>query len=356
MNDPVALLRELTEADGVPGFEDEVRAVFTRRLGSVGQILHDRLGSVACCKPGRAERPRVMLDCHLDEVGFIVQHILPNGFLKFLHLGGWWNHVLPAQRVRVWAGGEKVPGIIGSVPPHFLSEEKRKRVLDTHDLFIDVGASSREEAESWGLRVGTWAAPVSPFSPLRNEKLLLGKAFDNRAGCGVCIQAAEQVRDHPNTLYAAGSVQEEVGWRGATTLARAIGPDVAIVLEGPPADDTPGFKPDESQGALGEGVQIRAFDPKMISNPRFLDFAIEVAQADGIPHQLAVRSGGSTDSAAIHLSNTGVPTLVLGVPARYIHAHASVIHLDDYLAALQLVLALLARLDESRVASFSPSP
>jgi endoglucanase len=352
MQDSIELLRELTEADGVPGFEDEVRGVFTRRLEGVGEILRDRLGSVACRKPGKADGPRIMLDCHLDEVGFIVQHILPNGFLRFLHLGGWWNHVLPAQRVRVWAGGEKLPGVIGSMPPHYLSEDKRKKVLDTSDLFIDVGATNREEAESWGLRVGTWAAPVSPFTRLKNEKLLMGKAFDNRVGCAVCIEAAQRAKNHPNTLYANASVQEEVGYRGAITMSRLVEPDLAIVLEGPPADDTPGFKPDESQGVLGKGVQIRAYDPKMIGNPRLFEFAIDVAREEGIPHQLAVRSSGSTNSAAIHLSNRGVPTLVLGVPTRYIHAHVGVINTDDYAATLNLVLALVARLDGERVSGF----
>jgi putative aminopeptidase FrvX len=352
MNDTIDLLRELSEADGVPGFEDEVRDVFLRRLEGRGEISRDGLGSVVCRKRGTADGPRVMLDCHLDEVGFIIQNVLPNGFLKFLHLGSWWNHVLPAQRVRVKAGDRKLPGVIGSTPPHFLPEEKRKRVLDVNDMFIDVGASSREEAESWGIRPGTWAAPFTTFTPMSNEKLLLGKAFDNRVGCAVCIEATERVTDHPNTLYSTGSVQEELGLRGATTVSHVVEPDVALVLEGPPADDTPGFRREESQGVLGRGVQIRAFDPKCVSNPRLVDFVLAVARVENIPHQLAVRTGGSTDGGAIHLSNAGVPTVVLGVPARYIHAHASIIHLDDYLATRDLVLALLVRLDEARVRSF----
>ncbi|MDX9971517.1 MAG: M42 family metallopeptidase [FCB group bacterium] len=353
MQSSIDLLRELTEADGVPGFEDEVRDIFTRRLEGVGEILRDRTGSVACRKVGKPDGPRIMLDCHLDEVGFIIRHILPNGFLRFLPLGGWWNHTLPAQRVRVHAAnGNKIPGVIGSTPPHYLSEEKRKKVLDTADLFIDIGASSRVEAESWGLRVGNWAAPDSPFTRLTNEKLLMAKAFDNRVGTAVCIEAAQRIENHPNILYANASVQEEVGYRGAITMSRIIEPGLAIVLEGPPADDTPGFKPDESQGALGRGVQIRAYDPKMISNPRLLDFALDIAHAENIPHQLAVRSSGSTNSAAIHTSHHGVPTLVLGVPTRYIHAHTGIINTDDYTAMLELVLALLARLDGGCISNF----
>src|SRR5690606_38745552 len=199
-----------------------------------------------------------------------------------------------------------------STPPHFLPEEKRKKVLEIGDMFIDIGALSREEAEAWGVRVGTWAVPYSPFTRMENEKLLLSKAFDNRAGCAVCIEAAERIEGHPNTVYATGSVQEELGMRGATTASRVVDPDVAIVLEGPPADDTPGFRSEESQGKLGAGVQIRAYDPKMVSSPRFFEFAAAVAREEGIPYQVAVRSGGATDGGAIHISNAGVPTIVLG--------------------------------------------
>ncbi len=349
MNDSIRLLQELTEADGVAGFEDEVRAIFAERLSPSGEILTDRLGGVICRKPGTAERPHVMLDCHLDEIGFIIQHITPQGFLKFLCVGGWWNHILPAQRVRVWAGDEKIAGVIGATPPHFLPKDRRDRVLEVKDMFIDVGASSREEVESWGIRIGAWAAPESAFTQLRNPKLLMAKAFDNRVGCALCIEATEKASDHPNTIFASGSAQEEVGCRGARTASSVIDPDIAIVLEGPPADDTPGFKADESQGALGKGVQIRAFDPTMIANPRLVDFVLKTAVDEGIPHQLTVRASGGTDGREIHLHERGVPSIVLGVPARYIHAHASVIHVDDYLAALNLIGALVTGLDASTV-------
>lgn len=351
MERTIELLRALTSADGVPGFEDEVRAIFERRLAPHGEISRDGLGGVVCKKRGAADAPRVMLDCHLDEIGFIIQHITPGGFLKFLALGGWPAQALPAQRVRVWAGGAKIAGVIGSTPPHLLAPEKRDRAPEIRDLFIDVGATSRAEAESWGIRVGAWAAPLSEFTPLTNPKLVMAKAFDNRVGCALCIEVAEEAAGHPNTLFACASVQEEVGLRGATTAARRIEPDVAIVLEGPPADDTPGFAADESQGALGRGVQIRAYDPTMIANPRLVELALETARAAGIAHQVTVRSSGGTDAGAIHTSARGVPTIVLGVPARYIHSHASVIHIDDVAAAKRLVLALLATLDAGRVAA-----
>jgi endoglucanase len=356
-DDSIALLRALTQADGVPGFEGEVRAIFEERLAPHGELTRNGLGGVVCKKRGSAERPRVMLDCHLDEVGFIVQHITPGGFLKFLALGGWSGQVLPAQRVRVWAPGAaggrgaKIDGVIGSTPPHLMPADKRDKVPDLRDLFIDVGASSRAEAEAWGIRAGTWAVPASPFTPLANPARFLAKAFDNRAGCGVCIETTTAAASHPNTIFASGSAQEEVGLRGAATAARLIEPDVAIVLEGPPADDTPGFSADESQGGLGRGVQIRAYDPTMIANPRLFELALDTARREGIPHQVSVRSSGGTDGGAIHTSARGVPAIVLGVPARYIHAHASIIDIDDYLACKRLVLALLNALDADRVAA-----
>lgn len=351
MDRSIALLEALTQADAVPGFEDELRGLFRSELAGTGELVGDRTGSVICRKTGNAESPRVMLDCHLDEIGFIVQHVTAQGFLKFLPLGGWWTHNLPAQRVRVHGRKGAVTGVIGSTPPHFLPPDRRNQVLEVKDLFIDVGCSSREQVEDLGIRIGSWAVPMSPFTRLADERLLLAKAFDNRVGCALCIETLREIGDHPNTLYGSGSAQEEVGLRGTRTAAAVIDPDVAVVLEGPPADDTPGFNSDESQGALGNGVQIRAYDPSMIANPRFVELAMETAATNDIPHQLTVRASGGTNAGQIHLHERGVPSIVLGVPARYIHAHTSIINIEDYRAALALSIALVRRLDEKTVAA-----
>jgi len=345
MEHSIELIQQLSEADGVSGFEDEARAVFAERLKARGEISGDPMGNVFCEKPGSADSPRIMLDCHLDEIGFIVRHITKDGFLKFHNLGGWSGHVLAAQRVRVFAGGEKIEGIISSIPPHYMSAAQKGKALRLEDMFIDVGAQSREEAESWGIRIGSWAAPMSRFGRSKNGKMLFGKAFDNRVGCALCIETLEQAKDHPNALIASGCVQEEVGLRGATTAPHSIHPDLAIVLEGPPADDTPGFKTSESQGALGRGVQIRTFDPGMIPNATLVDLAIDTAKAKGIPYQLTVRTKGGTNAGKIHLQERGMPTMVRGVPVRYAHSHAGSICMDDYEAALNLTLALVGKMD-----------
>jgi len=353
MSRSIELLEALTQADGVPGFEGAVRDVFTRELEGSGEITTDRMGGVVCKRTGTSEGPRVMLDCHLDEVGFIVQHITPKGFLRFLPLGGWWTHLLPAQRVRVYGHGEPVLGVVGSIPPHFLPEDRRQQLLPMKELFIDVGAKDADEVASLGIRPGSWAVPVSPFTRLANERLLLSKAFDNRVGCALAIETARDATEHPNTIYAVGSAQEEVGLRGTRATVSMVQPDVAIVLEGTPADDTPGFSPDESQATLGRGPQIRAYDPSMIANPKLVELALETARAENIELQVAVRAAGGTNAGQIHLHGAGVPTAVVAVPSRYIHAHTSIIDIGDYEGARRLVAALVKRLDAETVRSLT---
>ncbi|MGK0186894.1 MAG: putative aminopeptidase FrvX [Verrucomicrobiales bacterium] len=352
-----SLLKELTETPAVPSFEDGVRKIVARELKSCGDIRHDRSGSLYCECPSSAGGPRVLVTGHMDEVGFMVQNITEDGFIQFVPLGGWWTHTLLAQRVTVLtSAGEAITGVISSTPPHFLSADERTKVRPIEELFIDVGASSREEAtDDFGIQVGDAIAPVTAFSQMRNPKMLMAKAFDNRVGVGLTIQTLQSLRGEttPNTLIGLTTVQEEVGVRGAVTASRATKPDVALVIEGAPADDTPGFNRSDSQGQIGKGVQVRIMDPTAIMSRRLVDLVKEVATADGIPHQVTVRRSGGTDARAIHMSGEGVPTVVLAVPARYIHSHNSIIHIDDYLAAHQLICALVRKLDAATVSSLT---
>ena len=348
----IELLKSLTQADGIPGYETEVREIFRDAVSGVGPIGTDRLGSIFCTRPGNAESPRILLDSHLDEIGFVVQSVTDNGFVKFLPLGGWWAHTLLAQRVTITTKLGKVPGVVGSTPPHLLSGS-RDKVLDMKDLFIDIGAESEEQAaEEFGVLPGCPIAPYGPFIPLKNDKLFSAKAFDNRVGVAIVIEALLKLDEHPNTIIGAGSVQEEVGLRGARTVAASVEPDLAIVLEGPPADDTPGLSVGATQGKLGGGVQIRIIDSSMIVNPKLADFAIETAKKHEIPYQLGVRQSGGTDGGAIHQSGRGVPSVVLGVPSRYIHSHVSIINIDDYTAALDLTMHLAREIDASALEGF----
>lgn len=351
----VSLLQELTEAHSVPGHEDEVRAIFVNELEDCGELSTDRNGSVFCETGG--EGPRVLVAGHMDEVGFLVQNITLDGFVQFVPVGGWWEHNLLSQRVEILnRSGDKILGVVSSRPPHFLPEGQRKQVMSIDQMFIDIGAESRKQAEDeFGISLGDPIAPVSTFTAMAREDLYMAKAFDNRVGMAGVIQAGSVLADsmHPNRLILCGTVQEEVGLRGAKTAAAFSRPDVAIILEGPPADDTPGFARADCQGRLGGGVQIRMFDPTAIANPRLARLAISIAEAENIPHQITVRRSGGTDAGSFHLANHGIPSIVLGVPARYIHSHNSIIDINDYHHMVTLVIALVRRLDQSTVEGLS---
>ncbi len=351
----VSLLRELTEAHSVPGHEDEVRAVFLNELEDCGDLSTDRNGCVFC-ETG-ADGPRVLVAGHMDEVGFLVQNITQDGFLQFVTVGGWWEHTLLSQRVEILTRcGRRILGVIASKPPHFLPEAQRRQVLGIDQMFIDVGAESRRQVvEEFGISLGDPIAPLTEFSAMEREDYFLAKAFDNRVGMAAVIQAGRMLAGLPlpNRLILCGTVQEEVGLRGAKTAAVHAKPDIALVLEGPPADDTPGFSRAESQGRLGGGVQIRLYDPTAITPPRLAKWVADVARSEGIPYQLAVRRSGGTDAGAFHLANSGVPSIVLGVPARYIHSHNAMIDLNDYLHLVALVTAVVRRLDDSVLESLS---
>ncbi|GLI34102.1 M42 family metallopeptidase [Desulforhabdus amnigena] len=349
------LLKKLGEAHGAPGCENAVRRIFRQELD--GSVRTDKSGNIIQEKEGLKVNPRIMLTAHMDEVGFAVQSITKAGMIKMVPLGGWWTHTLLAQRVRILTQeGREVLGVVGAKPPHFLSEAEREKVMKLDDMFVDVGALNAEDVrDRFGISPGDVVVPESPFTPMHNPDFLLCKAFDNRAGMALTIQAMQMLKKiaHPNTILAVGTVQEEVGVRGARTAAFGVNPDAAIVLEGTPADDLPGFSDEERQGQLGKGVQIRIMDPSAIMNRRFVQFAVQVAETNKVRYQLAVRKSGGTDARVIHLNGTGVPTIVLGVPARYIHTHNAVIHMEDYLSALELVLQLAESLDAATVESFT---
>jgi len=345
------LLKNLTEAHGVPGFEDEVREIFIKELQGKGELVADRSGSVGCVAKNKG--PCVLVAGHMDEVGFLVQNITVDGFLQFVSVGGWWTHTLLSQRVVVKTqSGEKILGVVSSKPPHFLPESQRRQVLPEDALFIDIGASSRQEVnEEFGINLGDPIAPYSEFTSLRKEGLFMAKAFDNRVGIAGAIQVFQELEKETIDckLVSAGTVQEEVGLRGAKTFANLVKPDVALVLEGPPADDIPGFSKADSQGKLGGGVQIRLFDPSAIGNPRLGRLVKKIAEREGIRHQVTVRRSGGTDAGSFHLTNEGIPSVVLGVPSRYIHSHNAIIQIEDYLDMVKLAKAIVRELDEAKV-------
>jgi endoglucanase len=351
MDETLKLLKDLTDAPGVSGFEEPVRRVMREYMEPLGEILTDNIGSIIGRKVGRAGGPKIVLAGHMDEIGFMVTRITEDGYLKFQTLGGWWDQVLLAQRVEVHTRAGALPGVIGSKPPHVLSPEERKKVFERKHMFIDVGAGSRAEAESFGIRPGDAVVPVCPFTVMRNEKLLMAKAWDNRFGCALAIEVMRRLNglSHPNEVYGVGNVQEEVGLRGAVTTTNAIEPDIGFALDVGIAGDTPGIGADEAQGRLGKGPVILLYDNSMIPHVGLRNLVIDTARAEGIPLQFDFMPAGGTDAGKIHLFGAGVPALVVGVPVRYIHSHASIMHRDDFENAAKLMIAVVQRLDEELV-------
>jgi len=352
------LLKELTEASGVAGYESDVRQVVRKYFEPLGEISQDGLGSLICRKQGSAEGPKVLLAGHMDEIGFMVKLITKEGFLKFTTLGGWASQVLLGHRVLIATHKGGVIGVIGAKPPHLMSEEERKKVVDKKEMYIDIGVTSQQEVEEAGVRVGDPVIPVSGFAVMNTaKKTYLAKAFDDRAGVALIIAIMQNLlkRSHPNTVFGVATVQEEVGVRGATTSVEAVNPDVAIVLEVDIAGDVPGIKPEESSVKLGAGPTLLAYDARMIPNLKLRDMVIDIAKQINIPLQVSTVEGGATDGSAIHLHKTGVPTVVLSVPTRHIHSHNSILRRDDFDAAVNLATEVIQRLDRDTVIALLPS-
>lgn len=344
------LLKTLTEAHGVPGYEDEIRGVVRQYLDPLGTISQDKLGSLICHQP--ADGPKVMLAGHMDEIGFMIIHITKEGYLKFVQLGGWWDQVLLGHRVLIRTHKGNLTGVIGAKPPHIMDDDESKKVVQKKDMYIDIGATSEKEVEEAGVRIGDPVIPKADFEVLANSKTFLSKAFDDRLGCAWVIDTLRYFvdRPHPNHIYGVATVMEEVGLRGATTSVHAIDPDVAIILEVDIAGDIPGVKPEQSRVKIGEGPSIILYDRGLIPNLKLRDLIIDTAAQENIPLQISSYSvGGSTDGSKIHLHGVGVPTIVLGVPTRHIHSHGGIIHRDDYENGVKLLTEVVARLDGDTV-------
>jgi len=352
-----SLLKELTESDGVAGYEAETSRVSKKYFEPLGEILEDKLGSLICRKKSLAQEPKVILVGHMDEIGFMVKLITKEGFVRFTPLGGWWDQVLLGHRVRIRTNKGSILGVIGAKPPHLLSEEDRKKVSEKKEMYIDIGATSQQEVEDAGVRVGDPIIPVSEFTVLPNTKAYMAKAFDDRVGCALVITVLQRLmkREHPNAVFGVATVQEEVGARGATTSVEVINPDVAIILETDIAGDVPGIKPEESVIKLGAGPTLLTYDARMIPNLRLRDMVIDTAKKLNVPLQLSVIEGGATDGGPIHLHRIGVPTVVLSVPTRHIHSHNALLRRDDFDHTAALVTALIQGLDKEAVTALSSS-
>ncbi len=345
----IELIKDLSNAYGAPGFEDEVLEVVERYKGNM-KYERDKMMNVYLSYGKRDEnKPTIMLDGHLDEVAFMVQFIDAKGLIKFIPLGGWVVDNIAAQLVMVKnREGNYIKGIVSSKPPHFMTQEERNKKIDIEMLSIDVGATSREEViNDFKIEVGAPIVPFVEFEYNKKNGTMLGKAFDNRLGCAAAIEVMKRLEREALkvNLITALATQEEVGTRGAYVTSNRVKPDIAIVFEGSPADDT--FTDTyRTQCGLNLGPQIRYRDSSYVSHHRFISFAREVAEESNIPYQNAIRLSGGTNAGRIHLSNKGVPVLVLGIPVRYVHTHHCFAKIKDLENTVKLAVEIIKKMDK----------
>jgi endoglucanase len=334
------ILKELSDAFGVSGNEDDVRSIILDAVRDhVDQIKIDAMGNVLAIKRGTGQDPmRVMLAAHMDEVGLMVVGHDDDGFLKVRAVGGIDPRLLPGILFTV--GADRIPGVIGVKPIHLLESGEADKGPKIEDLVVDVGAKSKDEAEKLA-PLGTYAAFATRFREL--ESTVSGKAFDDRVGCAVLV---ELLRGEPFAfdLHAAFTVQEEVGLRGARVAAFAIDPDCAFALEGTIADEIPKEKDVSPTTELGKGPAITVMDRSFIADRRLVQLLTRTAEEQDIPYQIKQPGLGGTDAGAIHLAREGVPSATVAVPSRYIHSPVALLSLDDFDNTVRLMRESLSRL------------
>ncbi len=355
-----ALLHELSDAPGPPGYEEAVRAIMVREMKPLSdQLSYDGLGSVIA-RQG-ASGPRIMLDAHMDELGGVIRRTTKDGFLSMQMLGGWLDQALPDQRWIIIGSKGPVRAVTGIRDVHVVPPAERERVFSRDTLYLDVGARSADEVAAMGIGPGDPVVPDSPFQVLNGTQRYLGKAWDDRVGCAVLIEAMRRLKasGHPNQVFFAATTQEEVGLRGAHSAADVIKPDIGIAIEGGITGDSPGRNPEETQARLGAGPGLFLYDSSALPNRRLTALTKATAVAKGLPLQLDLVQGYGDDSAEIQKSTGGAPTINLVVPARYTHAHNGVIDRADFDRMVDLVVGLIQKLDAStvaRVRDFTPEP
>jgi endoglucanase len=344
------LLEKLSNARGVAGNENEVRDILIDAIKDrVTEYRVDALGNLIALKKAKGARPstafrkhaplRVMLAAHMDEVGLLIVHHDSNGHLHFRKVGGLDDRVLLSKVVLI--GKDKIPGVIGVKPIHLLKPREREQVIDADSLTIDIGASSKENAQG-AVKVGDYATFATEFSKF-GDGLVKGKALDDRIGCAALVEILK--RDFPFDLYGVFTVQEEVGARGARVAAHAIAPDVAFVLEGATCDDSPKKKDVSPVTRLGAGPAITVADSSMIADRRLVQLLVATAQEQRIPFQFRVPSvRGGTDAGRIHIARDGIPSAVVSVATRYIHSPVSVASLRDFENVIALMNKTLPKL------------
>lgn len=342
--------RELAALNGIAGHEKQVREYMKKELTKYSDsIVRDKLGGVFGVKKG-GKGPTIMIAGHMDEVGAMVVGITDGGFINMLAIGGINPEVLVSQNMQITISDEKtIVGVVGAIPPH-MSRNAEKKELSIESLLLDIGADSKEHAMAMGVKVGQQITPVNYFYFTEDGKKVVSKAWDDRVGCAMVLEVMKELADikHPNTIVAGGTVQEEVGLRGAKVASAMITPDLFLAVDVSPVGD---FLPKgdiNANGKLGGGFLIRYYDPRCIMNPELFKYFEHLAETNNINFQY-FKSTGGTDAAEAQYAGNGTLATTVGVPGRYIHSTATMIHVDDLQATKAMLIAIIKDFDDKRL-------
>lgn len=338
------LIKKLSETHGSSGYENEVSKIIEKELKSCCDEIHrDKLGNLIAKKGSGS--PVYMLAAHMDEIGFIVKHIDKNGYVWFVVTGGFYDPTIFGSKILIHTETRDVPGVIGSKPPHLMEEEERKKMTKWKELYIDVGAESKEEAQTLGIEIGQSITFNQQVVELAGNRLT-GKSFDNRAGCAVMVETMKKLKNFKGTIYAVGTVQEEVGLKGAQVAAYKINPDLAIAIDVSLTGDSPSVKEREASTMLGKGPSITFAEAQgqgLIANPIINKWLTDTAKELDIPVQLEATFGGRTDAASIYITREGIPSASVGIPLRYMHTAVEVVDVDDMVALSKLLTGAIEK-------------
>jgi len=339
-------LEKLSNACGVTGREEEVRKLLIKMLKPhVDEIVVDKLENVIALKKGKKASPKVMIAAHMDEVGLMVKTVTKEGFLQFAKMGGIDDRILLAQKVVVHTKNGSLQGIIGAKPPHIQKEAERKKIVTYDQLFIDIGAENLKDANKMGVKIGDPVSFDVKYAKISKD-VVTGKAFDDRVGCAIMIETLKQLGDTDCTVYAVGTVQEEVGLRGAATATFGVDPDVGIALDVTVAGDVPGVREFDTSVKMGKGPVLTVADSGLITHPKVLRLLLDSAEASKIEHQLETGLPGATDAARMSLTRQGVPSGTVSVATRYIHSPVGMLSLKDAENSAKLTAAAIQQIQK----------
>lgn len=330
------LLKKLTEANGISGNEKEVRNLIIEEIKNhVDSLSVDKIGNIIVHKRGKNNEKTMMVTAHMDEVGLIIKDINDSGLMRFMTVGGIDKRILVSKKVTI--GDEKIPGVIGAKPIHLQNKKEWEKALEINDLYIDIGATSKEEAEKY-VTVGDYVFFETKYREF-GENLIKAKALDNRVGCAILIDLIQTVEDID--FYGVFTVMEEIGLRGAGPAAFKVEPDIAIVLEGTVCYEMPKLDRHQIPTQLNKGPALSLIDRTSVYNKEFRDKVVKIAEDKDISYQYRKTAMGGNDSGKIHTSKLGAITLTLSVPCRYIHGPVSVMSNIDYKNTFDLLIAVL---------------